>query len=57
MRDNARFLHRAGHLREGVSRADAADVLWTLTSAEMFELLVLRRGWSIRSGRTSSTAA
>lgn len=48
MRANAAFLHKAGHLRPGVSRAEAADVLWTLTSAEMFELMVVRRGWSIR---------
>ena len=48
MRHNARFLAKRGYLRAGVSRTDAADVLWTCTSAELYELLVLRRGWSLR---------
>ena len=48
MRHNARFLERRGYLRPGVSAADAADVLWTCTSAEWYELMVLRRGWSPR---------
>jgi AcrR family transcriptional regulator len=48
MADNARFLARAGHLRPGISRAEAADVLWALTSAELYELLVVRRGWSVK---------
>jgi AcrR family transcriptional regulator len=44
MSDNARRLHDAGHLRPGVTLAHAADVLWTYSSAELYELLVLRRG-------------
>lgn len=44
MTDNARRLHEAGHLRPGVTLAHAADVLWTYSSAELYELLVLRRG-------------
>jgi AcrR family transcriptional regulator len=44
MTDNARRLHDAGHLRRGVTLAYAADVLWTYSSAELYELLVLRRG-------------
>jgi hypothetical protein len=48
MRHNARFLARRGYLRAGVSTADAADVLWMCTSAEFYELLVQRRGWSHR---------
>ena len=35
-------------LRPGVSRRQARDVLWTLNSPEMFELLVAQRGWSAR---------
>jgi len=46
MTENARRLHRAGHLRPGIGVAQAADVLWTYSSAELYELLVLRRGWT-----------
>ncbi len=35
-----------GALREGVDTAQAADTLWTLTSAEVFLLLTVDRGWS-----------
>jgi hypothetical protein len=32
--------------------AHAADILWTYSSPELYELLVLRRGWSAeRYGR------
>ena len=47
MAENARFLHQAGHLRESVTARAAADLMWSVTSAEMYELLVLRRGWSL----------
>jgi AcrR family transcriptional regulator len=40
---NASRLHRAGHLRPGVTVTAAADVLWTYSSVELYELLVLRR--------------
>ena len=43
---NARALDQAGHLRPGLSVAHAADILWTYSSPELYELLVLRRGWS-----------
>lgn len=46
MTENARHLWEAGHLRRGVTLAEAADVLWAYSSAELYELLVLRRGWS-----------
>ena len=46
MTDNARRLRDAGHLRRGLRLADAADVLWTYSSPELYELLVIRRGWS-----------
>ena len=44
MTDNALRLAASGHLRRGSSVADAADVLWTYSSPELYELLVLRRG-------------
>lgn len=47
MSENARFLHQAGHLRERIDTRAAADLMWSVTSAEMYELLVLRRGWSL----------
>ena len=48
----AQALHERGHLRDGVSARSARDVLWTYNSAEVFELLVLQRGWApARYGR------
>lgn len=47
MTENARFLESAGHLRAGVDAEAAADLMWTVTAPEMYELLVLRRGWSL----------
>jgi AcrR family transcriptional regulator len=46
MTQNARRLLDAGHLRPGLKLAHAADVLWTYSSPELYELLVLRRGWT-----------
>ena len=43
---NARALSDAGHLRPGVTVAQAADILWTYSSPELYELLVFGRGWS-----------
>ena len=45
-RHHARFLKQRGYLREGVSVAQATDVLWTCTSDELYDLLVTQRGWS-----------
>ncbi len=42
----AQGLHERGHLRPGISARAARDVLWTYNSAEVFELLVLQRGWA-----------
>lgn len=42
----ATHLHDSGHLRDGVTVEEARDVLWAYTSAELYELLVVRRGWS-----------
>ena len=44
MTENARRLHNAGHLRPGITVTRTADILWTYSSHELYELLVLRRG-------------
>ena len=38
---------KAGARRAGVTARTAADVLWTFNSPEIYELLVVRRGWSL----------
>jgi AcrR family transcriptional regulator len=48
MRHHALFLQQRGYLREGVALAEATDVLWTCSSVELYDLLVLQRGWSQR---------
>jgi AcrR family transcriptional regulator len=47
MRHHARFLKKRGYLRHGVTLSEAADILWTCSSVELYELLVLNRGWSL----------
>ena len=47
MRDNARRLAVAGHLRDGVRPNEAADVLWACSSPELYDLLVGRRRWPL----------
>ena len=44
MTENAARLAAAGHLRSGLTVAEAADILWTYSAPELYELLVLRRG-------------
>src|SRR6266496_2510568 len=44
-RHHARFLKQRGYLREGVTLAQATDILWTCTSDELYDLLVVQRGW------------
>jgi AcrR family transcriptional regulator len=46
-RHHARFLKQRGYLREGVTVAQATDILWTCTSDELYDLLVAQRGWSL----------
>jgi hypothetical protein len=46
-RHHARFLKQRGYLREGVTLAQATDILWTCTSDELYDLLVQQRGWSL----------
>ncbi|RHW29110.1 TetR/AcrR family transcriptional regulator [Nocardioides immobilis] len=47
MRHHARFLKARGHLRKGVTASEATDILWICSSLEIYELLVMRRGWSV----------
>ena len=49
MTDNARRFSAAGHLRPGITVAEAANVLWTYSSIELYELLVLRRGMPLKT--------
>ena len=42
---NARGLLKAGHLRPGITAEQAADIMWTYSSPELYELLVIRRRW------------
>lgn len=48
MSEFAGLLRDRGALRSGVSKAEARDVLWTLNSPELYQLLVVERGWSAR---------
>jgi AcrR family transcriptional regulator len=45
MRHNARRLKQRGWLRAGMSVSRATDIMWTYSSAELYDLLVLRSGW------------
>jgi AcrR family transcriptional regulator len=47
MQDNARALAALGGVREGITVEEAGDVLFTVSSLEMYELLVMRQGWSL----------
>jgi AcrR family transcriptional regulator len=52
MKVNAQRLQDTGHLRGRVSVEEMADVLWTYSAPELYDLLVQRRGWEIdRYGR------
>ncbi|TQJ33408.1 TetR/AcrR family transcriptional regulator [Arthrobacter sp. SLBN-122] len=46
MLHNARQLVGRGLLRPGLGTAEAADVMFTSTTAELYETLVIKRGWS-----------
>jgi AcrR family transcriptional regulator len=47
MEQNAQTLFERGDLRDGMTLEQARDILWTMSSPELYELLVLRRGWSV----------
>jgi AcrR family transcriptional regulator len=48
MAHNAHTLAGGGHLKPGVTVLVATDVMWTYSSPEMYELLVVRCGWDVR---------
>ncbi len=56
MADNAHRLADAGHLPAGLSLAQATDILWTYSSPEVYDLLVIRRGWSLEQYATFISA-
>ena len=43
---NARNLADAGHLRKDLSIDEAGEIMWTYSSYELYELLILKRGWT-----------
>ncbi len=45
MTNNAQNLANAGRLRQGLTVAEAAEIMWTYSSPELYELLVLLRHW------------
>jgi AcrR family transcriptional regulator len=47
MTHNAEAL--AGHLRAGVSVDEAGVILWTYSSPELYELLVVKQSWSLEA--------
>src|SRR4051812_373481 len=44
---NARNLRTAGHLRGDLSIEEAGEIGWLYTAPQFYELLVMKRGWSI----------
>lgn len=44
---NAASLARGGHLRPGVTAEKARDVMFAFSAPELYELLVLGRGWDL----------
>ncbi len=43
---NARKLADRGFLKDGLGIERAGEILWTYSSPELYELLVVKRGWS-----------
>ncbi len=43
----ATHLHATGQLRANLDVDEVRDLLWTYISVELYELLVLNRGWSV----------
>ena len=48
MTHNAKSLATRGHLKPGLTVRRAAEVLWTYSSPELYELLVRTREWPLR---------
>ncbi len=47
MRHHAEFLAECGYLRDGVTTERATDILYACSSVEIYEVLVLQRGWTL----------
>ncbi|HVM15876.1 MAG TPA: helix-turn-helix domain-containing protein [Egibacteraceae bacterium] len=47
MRHHAEFLAERGYLRDAVTTAKATDILYTCSSLEIYDVLVLQRGWPL----------
>src|SRR3954452_3928841 len=47
MEVNARGFIERGFARTGASLEDVRDVLWTYSAPELYDLLVVRRGWAV----------
>ena len=45
MTRNARTLADGGHLRAGITAEHAGEIMWTYSSPELYELLVVNRRW------------
>jgi hypothetical protein len=41
-----RHLHASGHLPSGTTVEEACDMLWTFTSPELRNPLLIQRGWT-----------
>jgi AcrR family transcriptional regulator len=48
MTRNARNLQVSGHLRPDLDVKLAGEIMWTYSSPELYELLVLTRGWPLQ---------
>jgi hypothetical protein len=46
MHHNALTLAERGLMKAGVTVKEATDVMWAFSAPELFDLLVLRAGWS-----------
>lgn len=46
MTRDAQQLAEEGHLRDDITTQHAGDIFWACTSPELFQLLVLKRGWT-----------
>jgi AcrR family transcriptional regulator len=57
MTHNARGLAKAGHLRDDITVEQAGEILWTHSSPQLYELLVVIRGWPLERYRAFLTDA
>jgi AcrR family transcriptional regulator len=57
MTHNARKLANGGHLRRGLTAEHAGEIMWTYSSPQLYELLVMIRGWPLQRFTTFITDA